>query len=92
MLSRLIVTFLCAAAIGSVSGAFLTFDPAPVVFEDIEAPISISAKLNSKPTEEVAVYLRAPIYVPDRICAMIFNPDNWDVPQQLTATPAPPVT
>ncbi|KAH9244134.1 hypothetical protein BASA81_018478 [Batrachochytrium salamandrivorans] len=22
-------------------------------------------------------------------CAMIFNPDNWDVPQQLTATPAP---
>ncbi|KAH6597319.1 hypothetical protein BASA50_004538 [Batrachochytrium salamandrivorans] len=52
MLSRLIVTFLCAAAIGSVSGAFMTFDPAPVVFEDIEAPISISAKLNSKPTEE----------------------------------------
>ncbi|KAH6580833.1 hypothetical protein BASA61_009392 [Batrachochytrium salamandrivorans] len=22
-------------------------------------------------------------------CAMIFRPDNWDVPQQLTATPAP---
>ncbi|KAH6589746.1 hypothetical protein BASA50_009839 [Batrachochytrium salamandrivorans] len=88
MLSRLIVTFLCAAAIGSVSGAFLTFDPAPVVFEDIEAPISLSAKLNSKPTEEVAVYFEHP-FMTLSICAMIFRPDNWDVPQQLTATPAP---
>ncbi|KAH9271085.1 hypothetical protein BASA83_006839 [Batrachochytrium salamandrivorans] len=88
MLSRLIVTFLCAAAIGSVSGAFMTFDPAPVVFEDIEAPISISAKLNSKPTEEVTVYLEHPFMFMST-CMIVFNPDNWDVPQQLTATPAP---
>ncbi|KAH9269524.1 hypothetical protein BASA83_008474 [Batrachochytrium salamandrivorans] len=88
MLSRLIVTFLCAAAIGSVSGAFLTFDPAPVVFEDIEAPISISAKLNSKPAGEVAVHLEHPFMFMST-CVIVFNPDNWDVPQQLTAIPAP---
>ncbi|KAH6568707.1 hypothetical protein BASA60_008512 [Batrachochytrium salamandrivorans] len=60
MLSRLIITFLCAAAIGSVSGAFLTFDPAPVVFENIERPVSFSVKLNSKPSEEVTVYFENP--------------------------------
>ncbi|KAH6570059.1 hypothetical protein BASA60_007986 [Batrachochytrium salamandrivorans] len=60
MLSRLIVTFLCAAAIGSVSGVFLTFDPKPIEFEDIEVPISFSAKLKSKPTEAVTVYFEHP--------------------------------
>ncbi|KAH9247925.1 hypothetical protein BASA81_014469 [Batrachochytrium salamandrivorans] len=88
MLSRLIITFLCAAAIGSVSGAFLTFDPELIVFENIDAPISFSTKLNSKPTEEVAVYFEHP-FMTLSTCAMIFRPDNWDVPQQLTATPAP---
>ncbi|KAH9247906.1 hypothetical protein BASA81_014450, partial [Batrachochytrium salamandrivorans] len=66
-------------AIGSVSGAFLTFDPAPVVFEDIEAPISISAKLNSKPAGEVAVHLEHPFMFMST-CVIVFNPDNWDVP------------
>ncbi|KAH6574126.1 hypothetical protein BASA62_002610 [Batrachochytrium salamandrivorans] len=61
MLSRLIITFLCAAAIGSVSGAFLTFDPEYIIVEDIEETISFSAKLNSKPTEEVTVYFENPL-------------------------------
>ncbi|KAH6589390.1 hypothetical protein BASA50_010043 [Batrachochytrium salamandrivorans] len=60
MLSRLIITFLCAAAIGSVSGAFLTFDPELIVLERVEAPISFSVKLKSKPTEAVTVHLQHP--------------------------------
>ncbi|KAH9250330.1 hypothetical protein BASA83_006782 [Batrachochytrium salamandrivorans] len=88
MLSRLIVTFLCAAAIGSVSGTFLTFDPAEIEFEDIEATISLSVKLNSKPAWEVAVSIEHPfMFMSD--CRIIFNTENWDVPQQLTANPAP---
>ncbi|KAH6576638.1 hypothetical protein BASA60_004431, partial [Batrachochytrium salamandrivorans] len=55
MLSRLIVTFLCAAAIGSVSGAFLTFDPAPLVFEDTYISASFLVKLNIKPAEAIGV-------------------------------------
>ncbi|KAH6589768.1 hypothetical protein BASA50_009860 [Batrachochytrium salamandrivorans] len=88
MLSRLIVTFLCAATIGSVSGAFMTFDPAPIEFEDIEILISFSAKLNSKPTEEVTVYLEHPSMSMSK-CMIVFNPDNWNVPQEITAIPAP---
>ncbi|KAH9271034.1 hypothetical protein BASA83_006787 [Batrachochytrium salamandrivorans] len=88
MLSRLIITFLCAAAIGSVSGTFLTFDPAEIEFEDIEATISLSVKLNSKPAGEVAVYLQHPfMFMSD--CRILFNAENWDVPHQLTANPAP---
>ncbi|KAH6575504.1 hypothetical protein BASA60_005007 [Batrachochytrium salamandrivorans] len=88
MLSRLIITFLCAAAIGSVSGTFLTFDPAEIEFEDIEATISLSVKLNSKPAWEVAVSIEHPfMFMSD--CRIIFNTENWDVPQQLTANPAP---
>ncbi|KAH6574138.1 hypothetical protein BASA62_002623 [Batrachochytrium salamandrivorans] len=45
MLSRLIVTFLCAAAIGSVSGVFLTFDPKPIEFEDIEGRLILRKTL-----------------------------------------------
>ncbi|KAH6599096.1 hypothetical protein BASA50_003238 [Batrachochytrium salamandrivorans] len=88
MLSRLIVTFLCAAAIGSVSGAFLTFDPAPVFLKDIEATIKFSAKLNSKPNEEVTVYFGHP-FLSMSTCVIVFNPNNWNVPQQLTGVPAP---
>ncbi|KAH6583097.1 hypothetical protein BASA61_008189 [Batrachochytrium salamandrivorans] len=88
MLSRIIVTFLYAAAIGSVSGAFMTFDPAPVVFENIERPVSFSAKLNSKPTEEVTVYLEHP-FMSMSDCMIVFNSDNWNVPQEITAIPAP---
>ncbi|KAH6582451.1 hypothetical protein BASA50_007599 [Batrachochytrium salamandrivorans] len=88
MLSRLIVTFLCAAAIGSVSGAFMTFDPDQLIVRDIEETISFSAKLNSKPSEEVTMYFEHPfMFMSD--CMIVFNPDNWDVPQQLTAIPAP---
>ncbi|KAH6561717.1 hypothetical protein BASA50_009158 [Batrachochytrium salamandrivorans] len=88
MLSRLIITFLCAAAIGSVSGTFLTFDPAEIEFEDVEAPVSFSAKLNSKPTEDVIVYLQHPSMSMSG-CVIVFNSDNWDVPRQLTGVPAP---
>ncbi|KAH6583095.1 hypothetical protein BASA61_008187 [Batrachochytrium salamandrivorans] len=88
MLSRLIVTFLCAAAIGSVSGVFLTFDPKPIEFEDIEVPISFSAKLNSKPTEAVTVYFEHPS-MSMSTCMIVFNPDNWNVPQEITAILAP---
>ncbi|KAH6581371.1 hypothetical protein BASA61_009094 [Batrachochytrium salamandrivorans] len=63
MLSRLIITFLCAAAIGSVSGTFLTFDPAEIEFEDIEATISLSVKLNSKPAWGGGCVYRTPVYV-----------------------------
>ncbi|KAH6580599.1 hypothetical protein BASA61_009534 [Batrachochytrium salamandrivorans] len=94
MLSRLIVTFLCAVAIGSVSGAFLTFEPARIVFKDTEISTSFSIKLKSKPTESVTVYLEHPsIFISD--CVVIFSPDNWDIAQQIilravTAGPLPP--
>ncbi|KAH6579831.1 hypothetical protein BASA60_003120 [Batrachochytrium salamandrivorans] len=88
MLSRLIITFLCAAAIGSVSGAFMTFDPAPVFFEDIEETINFSAKLNNKPTEEVTVHFNHP-FLSMSTCVIVFNPNNWDVPRQITGVPAP---
>ncbi|KAH6574444.1 hypothetical protein BASA50_010237 [Batrachochytrium salamandrivorans] len=88
MLSRLIITFLCAAAIGSVSGAFLTFDPEQIVFEDIEKPISFSAKLNSKPTEEVTVYFEHPSMSMSK-CMIVFNPNNWNAPQEITGVFAP---
>ncbi|KAH6589422.1 hypothetical protein BASA50_010075 [Batrachochytrium salamandrivorans] len=88
MLSRLIITFLCAAAIGSVSNAFLTFDTNRIEFEDIERPISLSAKLNSKPTEEVTVYFEHP-FLSMSTCVIVFSPNNWNVPQEITANPAP---
>ncbi|KAH9270989.1 hypothetical protein BASA83_006741 [Batrachochytrium salamandrivorans] len=88
MLSRLIVTFLCAAAIGSVSGVFLTFDPKPIEFEDIEVPISFSAKLKSKPTEAVTVYFEHPS-MSMSTCMIVFNQNNWNVPQEITAILAP---
>ncbi|KAH9271060.1 hypothetical protein BASA83_006813 [Batrachochytrium salamandrivorans] len=88
MLSRLIITFLYAAAIGSVSGAFITFDTELIEFEDIEAYINFSVKLNSKPTEEVTVYFEHPS-MSMSTCVMIFRPDNWDVPQQIIGIPAP---
>ncbi|KAH6580777.1 hypothetical protein BASA60_002738 [Batrachochytrium salamandrivorans] len=81
MLSRLIITFLYAAAIGSVSGAFLTFDPDPVFFKDIEKPISFSAKLKSKPTEAVTVYFEHPIYVHIRLCDCL-QLQQLDVPRR----------
>ncbi|KAH6593667.1 hypothetical protein BASA50_007225 [Batrachochytrium salamandrivorans] len=86
MLSRLIVTFLCAVAIGSVSGAFLTFEPARIVFKDTEISTSFSIKLKSKPTESVTVYLEHPsIFISD--CVVIFSPDNWDIAQQIIVAP-----
>ncbi|KAH6584320.1 hypothetical protein BASA50_010363 [Batrachochytrium salamandrivorans] len=88
MLSRLIITFLCAAAIGSVSDAFMTFDPEPIVFENIELPISISAKLNSKPIEDVTVYIEHP-FLSMSDCVIVFRPDDWDVPRKITGVPAP---
>ncbi|KAH6596811.1 hypothetical protein BASA50_004879, partial [Batrachochytrium salamandrivorans] len=88
MLSRLIITFLCAAAIGSVSGAFLTFDPAPVVFENIERPVSFSAKLNSKPTKAVTVHLEHPFMSMSK-CMIVFRPNNWNVSQTITGIFAP---
>ncbi|KAH6559872.1 hypothetical protein BASA60_001253 [Batrachochytrium salamandrivorans] len=93
MLSRLIVTFLCAVAIGSVSGAFLTFEPARIVFKDTEISTSFSIKLKSKPTESVTVYLEHPsIFISD--CVVIFGPDNWDIAQQIIVAPTylPPWT
>ncbi|KAH6588941.1 hypothetical protein BASA50_010362 [Batrachochytrium salamandrivorans] len=88
MLSRLIITFLCAAAIGSVSDAFMTFNPEPIAFEDIELPISISAKLNSKPIEDVTVYIEHP-FLSMSDCVIVFRPDDWDVPRKITGVPAP---
>ncbi|KAH6566786.1 hypothetical protein BASA61_007299 [Batrachochytrium salamandrivorans] len=88
MLSRLIITFLCAAAIGSVSGAFLTFDPELIDVKDIEATISFSAKLNSKPTEAVTVYFENPL-MSLSTCMIVFNPNNWNVPQEITGVLAP---
>ncbi|KAH9248083.1 hypothetical protein BASA81_014280 [Batrachochytrium salamandrivorans] len=52
MLPRLLITFLCAAAIGSVSDAFLTFEPDQPFFESVEASIDFLVKLNNKPTED----------------------------------------
>ncbi|KAJ1345182.1 hypothetical protein BSLG_000696 [Batrachochytrium salamandrivorans] len=88
MLSRLIITFLCAAAIGSVSGAFLTFGTDQLIVRDIEGTIDFSASLNSKPTEEVTVHFQHP-FMAMSTCAMIFRPDNWDVPQYITVISAP---
>ncbi|KAH9244688.1 hypothetical protein BASA81_017898 [Batrachochytrium salamandrivorans] len=88
MLSRLIVTFLCAATIESVSGAFLTFDPDPVVFKDTSVSAIFSVKLNSKPIEAVTVYLEHRS-MSMSVCVMIFNPDTWDVPQYITGVSAP---
>ncbi|KAH9257435.1 hypothetical protein BASA81_004360 [Batrachochytrium salamandrivorans] len=88
MLSRLIITFLCAATIESVSGAFLTFDPDPVVFKDTSVSAIFSVKLNSKPIEAVTVYLEHRS-MSMSVCVMIFNPDTWDVPQYITGVSAP---
>ncbi|KAH6583725.1 hypothetical protein BASA50_001509 [Batrachochytrium salamandrivorans] len=88
MLSRLIITFLCAAAIGSVSGAFLTFGTDQLIVRDIEGTIGFSVKLNSKPTEEVTVYIEHPS-MSMSTCAMIFRPENWDVPQEIIGISAP---
>ncbi|KAH6574446.1 hypothetical protein BASA60_005529 [Batrachochytrium salamandrivorans] len=87
MLSRLIITFLCAAAIGSVSGAFLTFNPEQIDMKDIEVFIRFSAKLNSRPTEAVTVYFEHPsMFMSD--CRILFNADNWNVPQEIMGAPA----
>ncbi|KAH9244068.1 hypothetical protein BASA81_018570 [Batrachochytrium salamandrivorans] len=88
MLSRLIITFLCAAVIRSVSGAFLKFDPESIVMQDIEDPIRFSAKLNSKPTKEVIVHLQHP-FMAISTCVIIFSPNNWNVPQTVTGIFAP---
>ncbi|KAH9273886.1 hypothetical protein BASA83_003881 [Batrachochytrium salamandrivorans] len=88
MLSSLITTFLCAVAIGSVSGAFLAFDPDPISFEDIEAPNSFSVQLKSKPTEEVIVYFEHP-FLPISDCVIVFDPNNWNAPRPMTVIPAP---
>ncbi|KAH9273763.1 hypothetical protein BASA83_003756 [Batrachochytrium salamandrivorans] len=90
MLSRLIITFLCAAAIGSVSGAFLTFDPAPVVLKDADISTSVSVRLNSKPTEEVTVYFENPsIFM--STCMIVFNSNNWNVPHPISVMSVPPL-
>ncbi|KAH9273549.1 hypothetical protein BASA83_004217 [Batrachochytrium salamandrivorans] len=88
MLSRLIITFLCAAAIGSVSGAFLTFDPDQIAFEDLDTPINFSVKLNNKPTKDVTVYFNHP-FLSMSTCVIVFRPDNWDIVRHITAVPAP---
>ncbi|KAH6578986.1 hypothetical protein BASA61_010559 [Batrachochytrium salamandrivorans] len=66
----------------------MTFDPAPVFFEDIEETINFSAKLNNKPTEEVTVHFNHP-FLSMSTCVIVFNPNNWDVPRQITGVPAP---
>ncbi|KAH9277220.1 hypothetical protein BASA83_000082 [Batrachochytrium salamandrivorans] len=88
ILSRLIITFLCAAAIGSVSGAFLTFKPAQFVLKDITAYTSFSVKLNSKPTEEVTVYFHHRSMSMSK-CMIVFNPNDWNVEQHIDVVPAP---
>ncbi|KAH9266392.1 hypothetical protein BASA83_010634 [Batrachochytrium salamandrivorans] len=90
MLSRLIVTFLCAAAIGSVSGAFVTFEPDPVVFKNTDISTSVSVRLSSKPTEEVKVYFEhSSLFM--STCMIVFKPNDWDVPQKISVmiVPAP---
>ncbi|KAH9251426.1 hypothetical protein BASA81_010720 [Batrachochytrium salamandrivorans] len=89
MLSRLIITFLCAATIGSVSSAFLTFEPDPVVFKDADISTSVSVRLNSKPTEEVTVYFEGPT-MSMSTCMIVFSPDNWDVPHPIRVMPVSP--
>ncbi|KAH6595950.1 hypothetical protein BASA50_005530 [Batrachochytrium salamandrivorans] len=89
MLSRLIITFLCAAAIGSVSGAFLTFDPDPVVLKDTDISTGISVQLKSKPTEEVTVYFESPSTFMST-CVIVFDPNSWNVPQKINVMPVPP--
>ncbi|KAH6575444.1 hypothetical protein BASA60_005032 [Batrachochytrium salamandrivorans] len=90
MLSRLIITLLCAAAIGSVSGAFLTFDPDPVVFKDTDIFTSISVQLKSKPTGDVTVYFEHPSLFLST-CVIVFDPNSWNVPHKIDAmfVPAP---
>ncbi|KAH6572437.1 hypothetical protein BASA62_003376 [Batrachochytrium salamandrivorans] len=88
MLSKLTITFLCAATIGSVSDAFLTFKPEQILFQDIVAPISLSVQLKSKPTEAVTVHLEHP-FMSMSTCVIVFNPENWNVAQKFTAVPAP---
>ncbi|KAH6592080.1 hypothetical protein BASA61_004716 [Batrachochytrium salamandrivorans] len=83
MLSRLIITFLCAAAIGSVSGAFLTFDPDPVVLKDTDISTSVSVQLKSKPAEAVTVYFENPsIFM--STCVIVFDSNNWDTAQKIS--------
>ncbi|KAH9273176.1 hypothetical protein BASA83_004465 [Batrachochytrium salamandrivorans] len=88
MLSRLIITFLCAAAIGSASRVFLTFDLEPVVFKDTDISTSVSVQLLSKPIEEVTVYLEHPSMFMST-CAIVFNPDNWNVLRPIGLMPVP---
>ncbi|KAH6575100.1 hypothetical protein BASA62_002137 [Batrachochytrium salamandrivorans] len=85
MLSRLIITFLCAAAIGSVSGAFLTFDPTPVVLKDTDIYTSVSVQLKSKPTEAVTVYFESSSTFMST-CVIVFDPNSWDVPQKINVS------
>ncbi|KAH6574905.1 hypothetical protein BASA62_002270 [Batrachochytrium salamandrivorans] len=90
MLSRLIITFLCAAAIGSVSGAFLTFDPDPVVLKDTDISTSVSVQLKSKPAEAVTVYFENPsIFM--STCVIVFDSNNWDTAQKISVMPVPPL-
>ncbi|KAH9268549.1 hypothetical protein BASA84_000154 [Batrachochytrium salamandrivorans] len=79
---------LCAAAIGSVSGAFLTFKPAQFVLKDIAAYTSFSVKLNSKPTEAVTVYLQHQSMSMSK-CMIVFNPNDWNVEQHIDVIPVP---
>ncbi|KAH6597185.1 hypothetical protein BASA61_003223 [Batrachochytrium salamandrivorans] len=88
MLSRLIITFLCAATIGSVSGAFLTFHPAQFVLKDIAVYTSFTVKLNSKPTEDVKVYFQHQSMLMSK-CMIVFSPANWDAPQYIDVIPVP---
>ncbi|KAH9263430.1 hypothetical protein BASA83_013186 [Batrachochytrium salamandrivorans] len=89
MLSRLIITFLCAAAIGSVSGAFLTFDPDPIVLKDADISTSVSVQLKSKPAEAVTVYFESPSTFMST-CVIVFDPNSWNVPQKINVMSVPP--
>ncbi|KAH6586154.1 hypothetical protein BASA50_000620 [Batrachochytrium salamandrivorans] len=88
MLSKLIITFLCAATIGSVSGAFLTFHPAQFVLKDIAVYTSFTVKLNSKPTEDVKVYFQHQSMLMSK-CMIVFSPATWDAPQYIDVIPVP---
>ncbi|KAH6581504.1 hypothetical protein BASA60_002387 [Batrachochytrium salamandrivorans] len=88
MLSKLIITFLCAATIESVSGAFLTFHPAQFVLKDIAVYTSFSVKLNSKPTEDVKVYFQHQSMLMSK-CMIVFSPATWDAPQYIDVIPVP---
>ncbi|KAH6559871.1 hypothetical protein BASA62_000024 [Batrachochytrium salamandrivorans] len=55
--------------------------------KDIEVFIRFSAKLNSRPTEAVTVYFEHPsMFMSD--CRILFNADNWNVPQEIMGAPA----